>query len=487
MTFEQMAAIIKKNRPSIDLDLLQLAYEFARDAHEGQVRQSGDPYIHHPMEAAVSLSKIEMDDATLIAAILHDVPEDTDRTIEDIENEFGEEIAGLVAGVTKLGKIKYRGIERYAENLRRMFMAMATDIRVILIKFGDRIHNLKTLKYLPAEKAQRIALESIEIYAPIADRLSMGEIKGQIEDLAFPYAYPDEYQWLIRRISPKRDKRKGMVDSILGDVEKVLKDAGQPVIDVHGRAKHLYSLYKKLLNHNRDISQIYDLAALRIIVPAVSDCYKTLGFLHEAYKPLKGRIKDYIAQPKPNGYQSLHTTCFTKDGGIIEFQIRTPEMHQQAEWGIAAHWHYKNANINRPALKEEKLRWVKQLNKLFEEVEDEKQILESLKLDIFQERIFVFTPDGDVIELPAGSTPVDFAYRIHSDIGDTCCGSKVNTKIQALTTILRNGDVVEIFTDKRRKGPNEDWLNYVKTSQAKHHIRQMVNRKKRTEQEFGNA
>lgn len=470
----ELLQYIHEQLPDADLALMDKAYDFAEKAHEGQLRKSGAPYFDHPKATAYKLATFRMDDATIAAGLLHDVPEDTQTTIKDIKREFGSEIAFLVDGVTKLGQLKYRGIQRYVENLRRMFVAMAQDIRVIVIKFADRLNNLETLSALPPEKQRRIALESLEIYSPIADRLGMGDVKGQLEDLAFAYVYPEEYDWLTKKIEATRREKEKSMHRLKTDVIKALELHHVPFISVHGRAKHVYSLYKKLLQHNRDLNKIYDLVALRVIVPDVSSCYETLGIIHKICPPLKGRIKDYIAQPKPNGYQSLHTTVFTSAGEIAEVQIRTPDMHEEAEYGIAAHWHYKE--IGHTKVSKEKLAWIEQLAKLQKEIKDEEQYLESLKIDIFQTRIFVFTPRGDVIDLPENATPIDFAYHIHTDIGHKCTGSKVNDVMVPLDTTLKSGDVVEILVDKNRKTPNPDWVEMAKTHSAKRHILHKLNK-----------
>lgn len=466
---------IQEQLPDADLDLINRAYQFAERAHEGQMRKSGAPYFEHPQATAFKLASFRMDDETIAAGLLHDVPEDTSYTLPMVKKEFGSEIAFLVDGVTKLGQLKYRGMQRYVENLRRMFVAMAKDIRVIVIKFADRMHNLETLAALPPDKARRVALESLEIYSPIADRLGMGDVKGQLEDLAFPYVYPDEYAWLLKKIEVTRREKEKTMERLRSDVEKILREYHVPYISVHGRAKHLYSTYKKLLRHNRDLSQVYDLVALRIVVSDVSKCYETLGLVHKICTPLKGRIKDYIAQPKPNGYRSLHTTVFTHNGEIAEIQIRTPEMHDEAEYGIAAHWHYKETG-QATDISEEKLAWVEQLAKLQKEIKDDSQYLESLKIDIFQTRIFVFTPRGDVIDLPEDATPIDFAYHIHTDIGHKCTGARINDQMVALDAKLRSGDVIEILVDKNRKLPNPDWVNFAKTHSAKRHILHKLNK-----------
>lgn len=485
-TIDDLLSIAANNNPEADLDLISRAYEFAKDAHGDQKRKSGDLYIVHPLATAITLAQLHLDDQTIAAGLLHDVPEDTEKTLKDVKKAFGKEIAMLVEGITKLGLLKYRGVDRYVENLRRMFVAMAKDVRVVLIKFADRMNNLETLDALPENKQKRIALESLEIYAPIANRLGMGEIKGRLEDLAFPYVYPDEYQWLMKKINPQLKAKEEFIVRFILYLRKEFEKHNVEMPAIHGRAKHLYSLYKKLLRHNHDATKIYDLVAVRLIVKDVAKCYEALGIIHEICKPLKGRVKDYIAQPKPNGYQSLHTTVFSppqfaKDnihGEIIEVQIRTQYMHEEAEYGIAAHWRYKEG-VGTKKRDDERLSWMKQLVELQKDIQDEKQLLETLKIDIFQNYIFVFTPRGDVIELPEDSTAVDFAYRIHSDLGNQCCGVKVNDHIEKLETTLKSGDVVEIFTDPHRKGPSEDWLEFVKTNGAKYHIRQHINKKRR--------
>ncbi|MDO8668917.1 MAG: RelA/SpoT family protein [Candidatus Buchananbacteria bacterium] len=478
--FEKLLKTLGEKYPDGDLDMVKLAYEFAYNAHLGQKRRSGSDYIIHPLATAQFLAELKMDIPTIIAGLLHDVPEDTAVTIEDIKKNFGKEVAILVAGITKLGALKYRGIERYAENLRRMFVAMSNDIRVILIKFADRINNLKTLEFLPPEKQIRIATESLEIYAPIADRLGIGKIKGELEDLSFKYVYPEDYKWIMEILPKKYKEKERYLEKVKKRVARKLLDSGITLshISIHGRTKHLYSLYKKLLKPqvDRDLSKIYDLIALRIIVPTVADCYSTLGILHNLYRPMPGRVKDYIAQPKPNGYQSLHTTVFTENGEIVEFQIRTNEMHEEAEFGIAAHWNYKE---NKGGINKRSLKWIEELVKWQKQTQDNEQFLNDIKLDIFQNRIFVFTPTGDVIDLPEESTPIDFAYHVHSSIGNQCVGARVNDNLVSLNSKLKSGDIVEIITDKNRKMPGMDWLENVKTSMAKGKIRSALNKSKK--------
>lgn len=468
MPLNTLLTTIQKQKLKVDKTLFRLAYDFAKEAHKGQKRKNGEPYINHPLRTAVTLAELGMDQDTIIAGLLHDVPEDTSKTLEDVKKNFGKNVGHLVEGITKLGIVKYRGINRYVENLRKMFVAMAEDIRVIIIKFADRLDNLRTLDTLPKGKQHRIALESLEIYAPIANRLSIGVLKGDIEDEAFKYLLPKDYQRVKKLVEEKQKKRHRVLDKIQKNIIQDLKDNKVEILFFHSRAKHLYSLYKKLLTHDNDIDRVYDLMALRFIVPSVADCYKALGIIHSRYKPLKGRIKDYIAQPKPNSYQSLHTTVFGEQGEIVELQVRTPEMHEQAEYGIAAHWHYDEQGAKVPS---KKLQWVEELARWQEEVKDEKKYLDSLKIEVFQNRIFVFTPKGDVIDLPEGSTPIDFAYAIHTDIGNYATGSKINDQMASLHTQLKNGDVIFIIVDKKRKGPNRDWLEFVKTRSARSKIK----------------
>lgn len=486
-TIDDLLTLITETHPDADADVVRLAYDYANEAHGDQKRKSGEPYIVHPLSVAFSLIEMGLDEQTIAAGLLHDVPEDTERTLDEIKKEFGEEIAFLVEGITKLGLLKYRGVDRYIENLRRMFVAMAKDVRVILIKFADRIHNLQTLDALPPEKQKRIALESIEIYAPIANRLGMGEVKGTIEDLAFPYIYEKEHQWMQNAVMPQLQWKSEMLKKFRSFIEHTLQEHDIHYESVDGRSKHIYSLFKKLEKNDHDMSHIYDVVALRIIVDDVSSCYETLGVIHEVCKPLKGRIKDYIAQPKPNGYQSLHTTVFAPvefaqndvKGEIVEIQIRTKQMHAEAEYGIAAHWKYKEMSNIEKKHEEETLDWVQQVADLQTDADDETQLLETLKIDVFQNYIFVFTPQGDVIELPENATPVDFAYKIHTDVGSKCSGAKINDQYASLDTTLKSGDVVEIVTNPHRKGPSADWLNFVKTNGARHHIRWYINEKTR--------
>ncbi len=469
-----LIAKIKEYDPSADEGPVRDAYAFAEEAHRGQVRINDEPYFNHSFATAMNLADMRMPPSIVIAGLLHDVPEDTDRTLEDLKERFGEDVAEMVGGITKLGKLKYRGIERYLENLRKMFLAMAADVRVVIIKFADRLHNLETLDALPEKKAYRVALESLEIFAPIANRLGMGEMKGRIEDLSFKYVYPKEYAWTREVAAPTHEGKTEYLERVIEHAKQVLEDAGITTLSVHGREKHLYSLYRKLLKHERDITRIHDLMAVRVIVPTEADCYAALGVIHGTWSPLKGRIKDYIAQPKPNGYRSLHTTVFCDDGEIVEFQIRTREMHNVDEFGIAAHWQYDETKNREGNASDAQTKWISQLADLQQEIADKKQYLsalEELKIDVFKDRIFVFTPQGDVMDLPEDSTPVDFAYAVHSDIGNMCSAAKVNGEMSALNHPLKSGDVVEVIVDKNRKGPNPDWAKFVKTRHAKSHIR----------------
>ncbi len=477
-TIEDLVARVVSYDPNANVENIRAAFAFAADAHRDQKRASGEPYIEHPLATALTLADMRLPEVMIIAALLHDVPEDTEKTLEDVRERFGDEVARLVGGITKLGKLKYRGVERYIENLRKMFLAIAEDVRVIIIKFADRLHNLETLDAIPPKKQYRVALESLEIFAPIANRLGMGEMKGRLEDAAFRYIYPKEYEWTTNIAQAAMRQQDTYIENVLKMARVDLEHAGVEIIDLHGRRKHLYSLYRKLLKNERNIARVYDITALRIIVPTVADCYAALGVIHGRWTPLKGRIKDYIAQPKPNGYRSLHTTVFCENGEIVEFQIRTREMHEAAEFGIAAHWAYDETKVaERGNTTQAPINWMEQLADVQKDISDKKQYLKSLeeiKIDLFKDRIFVFTPKGDVIDLPEDSTPVDLAYAIHTDIGNTCTSAKVNDEIVPLNRPLKSGDIIEIITDKNRKGPNPDWLESAKTRHAKSKIRQFA-------------
>ena len=459
--------IIKRKQLDIDTDMVKLAVQFASAAHSGQKRQTGEPYINHALATAETLADMGLDESTIIAGILHDVPEDTDITLEEIEKNFGKDVAYLVNGVTKLGTLKYRGMERYIENLRKMFLTMAEDIRVILIKFADRLHNIRTLYALPPHKRKRIALETLEIYAPIASRLGMDKIKGQLEDLAFQYAYPQEFAWVQSQMVERYHTKERHLKVVKRQLSEELKKEKIKVIIIDGRGKDMYSLYKKVLLYDKDFNKINDLIALRIIVESIPECYSVLGTVHRRWTPIKGRVKDYIAQPKPNGYSSLHTTIFSDDGEVIEIQIRTQEMHEEASFGIAAHWHYDEKGSIRV---DKKFEWVKELSQ-WKQAKNGEEYLEQLKINVFQNRIFVFTPRGDVIDLPEGSSPIDFAYNVHTDIGNQCTGARINGELVKLDTRLRSGDMCEIIIDKKRKGPNPNWIHFAKTGTAKSRIK----------------
>ncbi|MCL5733674.1 MAG: RelA/SpoT family protein [Patescibacteria group bacterium] len=461
--------------------LIKKAYEFSERMHSGQKRKSGEPYFSHPLAAAQSVLDWHLDEATIAAALLHDVIEDTEATKEKVLAEFGPEITFLVEGVTKLGKIKYRGIEAKAENLRKMILSLSEDLRVIFIKLADRLHNMKTLSALPPQKQKRIALETAEIYAPLAYRLGMQNLSGELEDLAFPYIHPKEYDWLKNHIKEEFSKREDYLLKIKPAIEKALSERNISPLMIDFRAKRYSSLYKKLLRYDMDIEKIYDLIAFRIIVSNVEECYATLGIIHQFWPPLPGRIKDYIAMPKPNGYRSLHTTVIGPEEKRIEFQIRTKQMHEEDENGIAAHWIYEQnkgssgyAERKSVKAKTEDVLWVKQLRSWQEKYQDlgdnSEEFLQSMKIDFFKDRIFVISPKGDVYDLPSGATPIDFAYQVHSDIGNTCVGAKVNQQIVPLNFELRSGDVVEILSQKNKK-PSEDWLEFVKTSIARDRIK----------------
>ena len=470
MTLNQVINKIKENNPEADIELFRLAYDFAAKAHAGQKRANGEPYIEHCLHTAFTLAQIKADFNTVLAGMLHDVPEDTEYTLEDVEKNFGEEVSHLVKGITKLGKIKYRGVERYKENLKKMFLAMAEDVRVILVKFSDRLHNLRTLDALPPNKQQRIAQETLEIYAPIADLLGIWRLKWQMEDLCFKFLYPEEYKKLEYKYEvEKKVEHTQFIQKIKNIVGQKLKEAG---VDhtIEGRFKHLYSIYKKMSSKDRKFDEIYDVFALRIIVNNVSDCYKTLGIIHSLWRPKPNRFKDYIAVPKPNGYQSLHTTVFGPQGKATEFQIRTKEMNDKALYGIAAHWHYKQIGAeqngdNQPS-------WIKEILEAQRELGNTDDFLNKVKLDVFQDKIFVFSPKGDVFELPSNSTPIDFAYSVHTDIGNKASGALVNDKMASLDHELKNGDLVEIIVDKNKKGPSYDWIKFVKTKRARDKIKQ---------------
>ena len=453
-----------------ELEIIKKAYVFAEKAHAGQKRMSGEPYFMHVFETAKILASLGMDTQTIAAGLLHDVLEDTETPESEIKKEFGDDILFLIKGVTKLGTLKYRGHQRHVESLRKFFVAMANDLRVVIIKFADRLHNLRTLEFVREDKRERIAVESIEVYAPLANRLGMGKLKGDLEDAAFPYAYPEEYRHIENLIKEKEELYKKYLTEVSDALKKELRKNKIKVDEISYRIKHKYSLYKKLLRYDMDIDKIYDVVALRVVVDTVEDCYRVLGLVHSMWNPLPGRIKDYIAVPKPNGYRSLHTTIFTGLGGIAEIQIRTKEMHAEAAYGIAAHFAYKEHGEKKLRDDKDKFKWIEELKELHYSPDEPKKFIDHLKTDFFNDRIFVFTPKGDVIDLPDGSCPLDFAYSIHSDIGDHTQGAKINAKMAQIFAKLKNGDIVEIITKKDSK-PSSKWMEYVKTTVAKKHIR----------------
>ncbi|MBI2024887.1 MAG: bifunctional (p)ppGpp synthetase/guanosine-3',5'-bis(diphosphate) 3'-pyrophosphohydrolase [Candidatus Harrisonbacteria bacterium] len=463
-------------------NLVQRAYDFSKQAHVGQKRKNGDPYFVHCAAAAESVAEWGLDEATIAAALLHDVVEDTPHTLEEIKNQFGEDVTFLVDGVTKISKVRYRGIEAKVENLRKFILYLSQDVRVILVKLADRLHNMKTLYAVPSQKQKRIALETMEIYAPLAYRLGMQKLSGELEDLAFPYLYPQEHKWLIENIKVRFEEREKYAQRLKPMIESEFKKNDITVSRIESRAKRYTSLYKKLLRYDMNIESIYDLVALRIIVPSVEDCYAALGIIHKMWPPLPHRFKDYVALPKANGYRSLHTTVFGPENKITEIQIKTEVMHNEAENGIAAHFAYHQAKDTKGYLErvaavadKKELGWIQQLRQWQNSFTNPEDFLNSLKIDFFQDRILTLTPKGEVIDLPDGATPVDFAYQIHTEIGNQCSGAKVNGKIVALSHSLKSGDVVEIITQKT-KHPSESWLNFVRTGSAKNHIKSALRR-----------
>ena len=475
--YKELIASVRKYHPSDDISLIEKAYHVADEAHKGQVRKSGEAYIIHPLCVAIILAELELDKETIVAGLLHDVVEDTVMTVDEIAAEFSDEVALLVDGVTKLGQLSYDAdkVEIQAENLRKMFLAMAKDIRVILIKLADRLHNMRTLKHMTPEKQKEKARETMDIYAPIAQRLGISKIKIELDDLSLKYLEPEAYYDLVEKVALRKNVRDAYVQQLVADVRKSIEDAGIKA-EISGRAKHFFSIYKKMKNQNKTIDQIYDLFAIRIIVESVKDCYAALGVIHEMYKPIPGRFKDYIAMPKPNMYQSLHTTLIGPTGQPFEIQIRTYDMHRTAEYGIAAHWKYKEASDGKNVenQEEEKLSWLRQILEWQRDMSDNKEFMSLLKsdLDLFSDTVFCFTPTGDVKNLPNGSTPVDFAYCIHSAVGNKMVGAKVNGKLVPIDYVIQNGDRIEILTSQNSKGPSRDWLSIVKSTQAKNKINQ---------------
>ena len=477
--YKELISSVRKYHPSTDISMIDKAFQIANNAHKGQVRKSGEPYIIHPLCVAIILADLELDKETIVAGLLHDVVEDTVMTSEEIREEFNGEVELLVDGVTKLGQLNYSAdkVEVQAENLRKMFLAMAKDIRVILIKLADRLHNMRTLKYMPPHKQKEKARETMDIYAPIAQRLGISKVKIELDDLSLKYLKPEVYYDLVEQINLKKSERQAFIDQIVGDVRAHIEKASINA-QIDGRIKHFFSIYKKMVNQDKTIDQIYDLFAVRIIVDTVRDCYAALGIIHEMYKPIPGRFKDYIAMPKPNMYQSLHTTLIGPNGQPFEIQIRTFEMHRTAEYGIAAHWKYKevsnNEKVNVTQSEEEKMSWLRQILEWQRDMSDNKEFLSLLKsdLDLFSESVYCFTPAGDVKTLPNGSTPIDFAYNVHSAVGNKMVGARVNGKLVPIEYVIKNGDRVEIITSQNSKGPSRDWLKVVKSTQAKNKINQ---------------
>lgn len=467
---------LMKDPGDADKTLVLKAFAFADKAHAGQLRASGEPYIIHPFNTALILAEFKADAETIAAGLLHDTVEDTNVTLEDIEKEFGKQVAFMVEGVTKLGTLKYRGSNRHSESLRKLFVAMAEDIRIIMIRLADRLHNVRTLNHLPPEKQKRIALETLEIYAPLANRLGVWRLKGMLEDASFPYAFPTDYQKVVSLRKTKGKETVKRLEKVYRALQKELSARGLKDFVIDYRVKYLYSLYTKLLRKNMNIDDIYDISALRVIVKTVDECYQALGVIHNLWRPIPGRLKDYIANPKPNGYQSIHTSIFTGDGSAVEIQIRTEQMQHEAEYGIASHAIYdergkkdkKNGGSADKLTKD--MCWIEELLEWQKHIKDDEDFVSFVKDRLVHERIFVFTPKGEVVELPKEATPIDFAYAIHSDIGHHALSAKINKKMSTLDAKLKNGDLVEITTGKNSK-PSKKWLDFTKTTDAKRHIR----------------
>ncbi len=475
MTIEEVISNTKKHNRKSDSKLIKKVYEYAKEHHGEQLRKSGEPYIIHPVQVAYILSTLGLDDSTICAALLHDTVEDTDITKQDLAQTFSPEIADLVDGVTKLNKLQYASMEeQQVENYRKMFLAMGKDIRVILIKLADRLHNMRTLKYLSRDRQIANANETMSLYAPLANRLGMYSLKWELEDLAFKYLYPEDYRELVEGINRKREERLKFIDMIMDEIQQAVKKQHIEA-EVTGRAKHLYSIYRKMKRDNITLDQVYDLFALRVIVNSVKDCYAVLGVVHELYNPMPGRFKDYISVPKPNMYQSLHTTLIGPKGTPFEVQIRTWDMHRIAEFGIAAHWAYKEASFlggkkANVKVEEDKLSWLRETLEWQKDMQDPDEFLNTLKTELFEDEVYVFTPKGKIISLPKGSTPIDFAYNIHAEIGHHMTGAKINSRMMPIITPLKNGDIVEIITSDQAKGPSRDWLKFIKSSTAKNKI-----------------
>jgi GTP pyrophosphokinase len=464
---------VREYNPDADFELLRRAYVFSALEHKGQVRHSGEPYLVHPLEVATILTDMKMDPVTIAAGLLHDVVEDTLTTTERLEATFGHEVAHVVEGVTKIGAITFASTEeRQAENFRKMLLAMVDDIRVILVKLADRLHNMRTLKFLPEDRRQRIAQETLDIYAPIANRLAMAKVKNELEELAFQTLEPEAYELLKAKVERRRKASEGIVEELRQTIVQKLKDAQVPVVEVAGRTKHLFSIHQKLRRQKIDLEQVYDFVALRVVTRTIKDCYAALGIIHQTWSPVPGRIKDFIAMPRPNGYQSLHTSVISESGFPFEVQIRTEEMHLRAEEGIAAHWKYKEGRVG-AGRDEPYFVWLRQLLEVQQEVRDPQEFLQNLKIDLYPEEVYTFTPKGQVKPLPRGATPIDFAYAIHTDVGAQCVGARVNGRMVPLRSQLSNGDIVEIVTQARHK-PSRDWLNFVVTSKARNRIKHFL-------------
>ncbi|MCI9015608.1 MAG: bifunctional (p)ppGpp synthetase/guanosine-3',5'-bis(diphosphate) 3'-pyrophosphohydrolase [Clostridia bacterium] len=483
-TINDVVSKMKKNNWRSNIKLISKAYHYALEKHGVQKRKSGEPYIIHPVQVAYTLANMELDDATICAALLHDVVEDTEVTHQDMIKEFGEEIAQMVAGVTKLGKLDYTSVkEQQVEDYRKMFLAMGKDIRVILIKLADRLHNMRTLKYLTRDRQIKNAQETMDLYAPLANRLGMYFLKWELEDLSFKYLYPEDYREIVEGLDKKREERLTFIEKIMEEIRKQLK-IQRIEAEITGRAKHLYSIYRKMKRDNKTLDQIYDLFALRILVNSVKDCYSALGIVHDLYNPMPGRFKDYIAVPKPNMYQSLHTTLIGEKGTPFEVQIRTWDMHRIAEFGIAAHWAYKEYGKNKKenvTVKDDKLAWLRETLEWQKEMQDPEEFLNTLKTELFEDEVYVFTPKGDIKVLPRGSTPIDFAYSIHEEVGHTMTGCKINSKMMPIITKLKNGDIIDIVTSDNAKGPSRDWLKFIKSTTAKNRIQQWFKKEQREE------
>ncbi|GAB6100322.1 bifunctional (p)ppGpp synthetase/guanosine-3',5'-bis(diphosphate) 3'-pyrophosphohydrolase [Halanaerocella petrolearia] len=478
-SLDQLITEIESYTEDPNLDLVKQGYYIAKESHQGQQRVSGEPFVSHPLQVAMILAELELDVVSITGALLHDVVEDTEITAQEIEEDFNSEIRLLVDGVTKLNKIDFKTREEHqAASLRKMFLAMAKDIRVVLIKLADRLHNMRTLNYLPQEKQKRKANETLEIYAPLAHRLGMSRLKWELEDLSFRYLETDKYHELANKLAKNRAEREAYIEDVIDTLNGKLTESDISG-KIYGRPKHLYSIYQKMVNKNKSFDEIYDLTALRVIVDTVKECYQVLGILHEIWNPMPGRIKDYIAMPKSNMYQSLHTTVIGPKGEPLEIQIRTWEMHRTAEYGIAAHWRYKDGNPEDEDF-ERKISWLRQLLEWQRDLKDAREFMENLKIELFEDEVFVFTPKGDVMPLPKGATPVDFAYHIHTDVGHTCVGAKVNGKMIPLEYQLDNGDIIEILTSSD-SGPSRDWLNFVQTSRAKSKIKKWFKTQRKDE------